>query len=104
MFPEWLRISWVEWDLRWFSAECNDNGGKCSEGNENPAAAAACKDCSRAAECSCALRRNSATELDRGSEEFPLLPPVGDKEDADEVGTLMGQHEHRPGNARIKEN
>lgn len=47
-----------------------ENGDKCSPGNAKPAAAAACRDCRRAAECSWALRRSSATELERGSVEL----------------------------------
>lgn len=83
-------------NFRWFSALCNDNGGKCKAGNENPAAAAACNDCSNAAECSWALRLSSATELDRGSDD----ELVGDNDEADVVvGAFIGQHEHRPGNA-----
>lgn len=76
---------------------CKDSGGKCNAGNENPAAAAACRDCNRAAECSCALRRNSATELDRGSD--VLVGDSDEPDDADVVGGFMGQHEHRPGKA-----
>lgn len=86
--------------LVWFRALCNDNGGKCKAGNENPAAAAAWSDCKSAAECSWAFRRNSATELERGSD--VLFELVGDNDDADDVGGFMGQHEHRPGKAEIK--
>jgi len=80
---------------------CSDNGEKCNAGNENPAAAAACNDCKSAAECSCALRRSSATELDRGS----VVADVGDSdEDAEEVGGLIGQQEHKPGKAKHNKN
>lgn len=83
------------------------NGGK-NAGNENPAAAAACNDCSRAAECSCALRRNSATDVVRGSladdvdtfvnadERFALNDEIDDVVD----DVIVGQHEHKPGNPR----
>lgn len=76
----------------WFNAECNDNGGKCNPGKANPAAAAAWSDCKSAAECSWAFRLNSATELERGSDD--------DVDDDDVVvfGGLIGQHEHNPGN------
>lgn len=97
LFDEWLIMSLAVCDFRWLRALCKESGGKCSAGNENPAAAAACSDCNRAAECSCAFRRNSATELDLGSD--VLLELVGDRDDADDVGGFIGQHEHNPGNA-----
>lgn len=92
----------LSFNLRWFVALWSDNGEKCNAGNEKPAAAAACNDCSSAAECSCALRRSSATELERGS----VVADVGDSDDDadDVVGGLMGQHEHKPGNAKCNKN
>lgn len=91
----------LSFNLRWFVALWSDNGEKCNAGNEKPAAAAACNDCSNAAECSWALRRSSATELDRGS-----VADVGDSDDDadDVVGGLIGQHEHKPGNAKCNKN
>lgn len=88
----------LSFNLRWFDALWSDNGEKCNAGNEKPAAAAACNDCSSAAECSWALRRSSATELERGS----VVADVGDSdEDADDVvGGLIGQQEHKPGKAK----
>lgn len=92
------------------NAECSERGGKCSPGNASPAAAAACNDCKSAAECSCALRLNSATELERGSDVKLLIVDVADVDDDDDdddvavddtggkVGGFMGQHEHNPGN------
>lgn len=82
-----------------------ENGGKWSPGKASPAAAAACRECNRAAECSCAFLLSSATELDLGSE---LLVGVNAEEtDAiaepaiEQVGELLvgfiGQHEQRPG-------
>lgn len=90
--------------LELVSALCNVSGGKLNAGNEKPAAAAACNDCNSAAECSWALRRNSATDVVRGSltddadgmvfaidvARFPLIDAVDD--------VIVGQHEHRPGN------
>lgn len=92
----------LSFNLRWFVALWSDNGEKCNAGNEKPAAAAACNDCSNAAECSWALRRNSATELDRGS----VLADVGDSDDDadDVVGALIGQQEHKPGKAKHNKN
>ena len=104
MFDVCVIISLALVVFRLFRALCNESGGKCKAGNEKPAAAAACNDWSSAAECSWALRRSSATELDRGSD----AEPVGDKDDcewADEldvVGFFIGQHEQRPGNAVLK--
>lgn len=80
------------------------SGGK-NAGNENPAAAAACNDCKRAAECSCALRRSSATDVVRGSfdddvvtlafgERFALNDEIADVV----ADVIVGQHEHKPGN------
>lgn len=95
----WLFEMGLSFNLRWwFVALCSDNGEKCSAGKENPAAAAACNDCSNAAECSWALRRSSATELERGS----VLADVGDNDDEaeDVVGGFIGQQEHRPGKAK----
>lgn len=97
-------------------------------GNENPAAAAACSECNNAAECSWALRRNSATDVVRGSvvdddddgdpeavadggDKFDEMPDeelvrfVDNEEidataEADDV--IVGQHEHRPGKANGK--
>lgn len=83
------------------------NGGK-KAGNENPAAAAACSDCSKAAECSCALRRSSATDVVRGSladdvdtfvsadERLALNDEIDDVVD----DVIVGQHEHKPGNPK----
>lgn len=92
--------------LELVSALCNVSGGKLNAGNEKPAAAAACNDCISAAECSWALRRNSATDVVRGSltddademepvfvivvARFPFIDAVDD--------VIVGQHEHRPGN------
>lgn len=79
----------------------SDSGEKCKAGNEKPAAAAACNDCNSAAECSWALRRSSATELDRGS----AVADVGDSDDDaddDVVGGFIGQHEHKPGKANVR--
>lgn len=91
------------------SALCNVNGGKLNAGNEKPAAAAACNDCNKAAECSWALRLNSATDVVRGSptDAVDTLPAfdiaverlaLNDEIDdvADDV--IVGQHEHKPGN------
>lgn len=47
-----------------------DRGGKCSPENDKPAAAAACSECKSAAECSCAFRLSSATDVVRGSVEL----------------------------------
>lgn len=107
-------------------ALCSDNGGKLKAGNENPAAAATCNDCNNAAECSCALRRSSATDVVRGSLPDVVVPDndvTGDELDdtADDVppvladerldandemvaaaaadDVIVGQHEHKPGNA-----
>lgn len=92
-------------------ALCKLSGGKLNAGNEKPAAAAACNDCNNAAECSCALRRNSATDVVRGScddtvdtlfafviavERLALNDEIDDA--ADDV---IGQHEHKPGNPII---
>lgn len=98
----WLLEMGLSFNLRWFVALWSDNGEKCNAGNENPAAAAACKLCSNAAECSWALRRSSATEDERGS----VVADVGDSdEDADDVvGGLIGQQEHRPGKAKHNKN
>lgn len=88
------------------------NGGK-NAGNENPAAAAACNDCRRAAECSWALRRNSATDVVRGSlvdddavETLTFVNAderVALREEIDDavVDVIVGQHEHKPGNPVI---
>lgn len=80
------------------------SGGK-NAGNENPAAAAACNDCKRAAECSCALRRSSATDVVRGSFDDDVLTLVfGERfalnDEIDDVvaEVIVGQHEHKPGN------
>lgn len=97
------------------SALCKLSGGKLNAGNEKPAAAAACKLCNKAAECSCALRRSSATEVVRGSlgdvhdvaafvivdrldvADVERLALSDDEIDAaDDV--IVGQHEHKPGN------
>lgn len=85
------------------------NGGK-NAGNEKPAAAAACNDCKRAAECSCALRRSSATDVVRGSfaddvdvidgERFALNDAIDDVVD----DVIVGQHEHKPGNPEYNHN
>lgn len=58
------------------------------------------------------MRRNSATELERGSDELP----VGDNDETDEavvfvvvaavlplLGAFIGQHEHKPGKAVKRE-
>lgn len=88
------------------------SGGK-NAGNENPAAAAACNDCKSAAECSCALRRNSATDVVRGSfaDDGDTLTFVNaderlnDDEIDDVVDELIvGQHEHKPGNPECNRN
>lgn len=91
----------LSFNLRWLVALWSDSGEKCNAGNEKPAAAAACNDCSSAAECSWALRRSSATELERGS----VVADVGDSDDDadDVVGGLIGQHEHKPGKAKHME-
>lgn len=91
-------------------------------GNENPAAAAACNDCNNAAECSCAFRRNSATDVVRGSDADDDKVDRGDEPEAvvnasviladaldivndeiaeavDVVDANVGQHVHKPGNA-----
>lgn len=79
------------------------SGGK-NAGNENPAAAAACNDCKRAAECSWALRRNSATDVVRGSFADDVVTLAGERfalnDDIDDVvdDVIVGQHEHKPGN------
>lgn len=103
-------------DLRLF--DDMENGDKCNPGKANPAAAAAWRDCKRAAECSCAFRLSSATELDRGSGELAQLDGVNmedttegvvDEEDEmAEVGGefvgLIGQHEQEsPENAGREE-
>lgn len=89
------------------SALCNVSGGKLNAGNENPAAAAACNDCKSAAECSWALRRNSATDVVRGSlidaveTAFVIAVErlaVNDEIDAVADDVMVGQHEHKPGN------
>lgn len=110
-------------------AEWSDSGGRWNPGKASPAAAAACSECSRAAECSCALRRSSATEEERGSgspllttelviadrpeaDEPTTVPPVcavveggedelhvGDEEEPVVVGVLTGQQEQSPGKA-----
>lgn len=83
------------------------NGGK-NAGNENPAAAAACSDCKSAAECSWAFRRNSATDVVRGSFVDDDVTPaalviIGERfvhnDEIDDVvdDVIVGQHEHRPG-------
>lgn len=110
------------------NAVCRLNGGKLNAGNEKPAAAAACNDWNNAAECSWALRRNSATDVVRGSvvdddddgdpddvanggDKFVEMPDdelvrfVDNEEidataEADEV--IVGQQEHRPGKANKK--
>lgn len=84
------------------------NGGK-NAGNENPAAAAACSDCKSAAECSWAFRRNSATDVVRGSFADEVVMPaalviIGERfvhnDEIDDVvdDVIVGQHEQRPGN------
>lgn len=91
-----------------FRALLKFSGGK-KAGNENPAAAAACNDCKSAAECSWALRRNSATDVVRGSFADDVVMPaalviIGERfvhNDAiDDVvdDVIVGQHEHNPGN------
>lgn len=110
------------------NALCRLSGGKLKAGNENPAAAAACNECNNAAECSWALRRNSATDVVRGSfvdddddgepeavinggDKFEEMPDdevvrFADNEeidataDADDV--IVGQQEHKPGKAEAK--
>lgn len=106
------------------NALCRLNGGKLNAGNEKPAAAAACSDCNNAAECSWALRRNSATDVVRGSDDdgdpeaetnggdrFDVMPDeevvrfeakeeIDATADADDV--IVGQQEHRPGKANGK--
>lgn len=76
-------------------------------GKEKPAAAAACNDCNNAAECSCALRRSSATDVVRGSCDAvdKLLAAFNaderlalNDEIDDAVVDVIGQHEHNPGN------
>lgn len=107
------------------SALCRLSGGKLNAGNEKPAAAAACSDCNKAAECSWALRRNSATDVVRGSDDdgdpdvvanggdrFDVMPvdevvrfeandEIDAAADADDV--IVGQQEQRPGKASEKE-
>lgn len=79
------------------------SGGK-NAGKEKPAAAAACNDCNRAAECSCALRRSSATDVDRGSFADDVVTLAGERfalnDEIDDVvdDVIVGQHEHKPGN------
>lgn len=109
------------------NALCRLSGGKLNAGNENPAAAAACSECNNAAECSWALRRNSATDVVRGSVddeddgEPDAVANGGDKfvemldeelvrfVDNDEIDdatveavVMVGQHEHKPGKAKGK--
>jgi hypothetical protein len=84
------------------NAECNDNGGKCKPGKCRPAAAAACSECNNAAECSCALRRNSATELDRGSHSEDDDVVEVDEHDVVVDEDLAGQHEQSPEKAAKK--
>lgn len=85
-----------------FRAVLKFNGGKKC-GKEKPAAAAACNDCKRAAECSWALRLSSATDVVRGSlddtfvtvgERFALNVEIDDVVD----DVIVGQQEHKPGN------
>lgn len=89
------------------------NGGNENAGNENPAAAAACSDCKSAAECSWAFRRNSATDVVRGSFADDVVTPaalviIGERfvhnDEIDDVvdDVIVGQHEHRPGNPTQK--
>lgn len=54
-------------NFRLLNAVWNEIGGKWNPGNARPAAAAAWSDCNNAAECSCAFRLSSATDVDRGS-------------------------------------
>lgn len=98
----WLLEIGLSFNFRWFVALWSDKGEKCNAGKEKPAAAAACNDWSNAAECSWALRRSSATELERGS----VVAEVGDKdEDAEvDVGGFIGQQEHNPGKAKHNKN
>lgn len=108
------------------NALCRLSGGKLNAGNENPAAAAACSECNNAAECSWALRRNSATDVVRGSVdddedgEPDAVANGGDKfaemleeelvrfVDNDEIDAtaeavvMVGQQEHKPGKANEK--
>lgn len=108
------------------NALCRLSGGKLNAGNENPAAAAACSECNNAAECSWALRRNSATDVVRGSVdddddgEPEAVANGGDKfvemldeelvrfVDNDEIDAtaeavvMVGQQEHKPGKANEK--
>lgn len=88
-----------------FNALCKLSGGKLNAGNWKPAAAAACNECNKAAECSWALRRSSATDVVRGS-----FDPDGDtllvvfnaerlalSDEIDEAAVdVIGQHEHNP--------
>lgn len=90
------------------NALCKLSGGKLNAGNEKPAAAAACNDCNNAAECSCALRRSSATDVVRGSFDAPVDIQLAvfnaderlalNDEIDDAVDDEIGQHEHKPGN------
>lgn len=103
-------------------AVCSDSGGRWNPGNAKPAAAAACSECRRAAECSWAFRRSSATEDERGSDDprdellvevVPVLQiewarevHVGEDVAVEEplvMGDFAGQHEHRPGKAAVVE-
>ena len=109
---------WWPFLLRLDKAWCNESGGKCSPGNDKPETATAWRLWSSAAECSCALRRNSATDEVRGSdeEEFEVQRDTGLKlfdwavidsleivehvvavDDDDVCDLVIGQHEHKLG-------
>lgn len=105
----WWALAKEEW---WW----NERGGKWRPGKAKPAAAAACKDCNKAAECSWALRLNSATEEERGSQ-LECVEWGGDsgelvaeeqdtatEELAVECGGFRVQHEQRPGNEGTPKN
>lgn len=110
---------WWWWPFleRFVKAWCKERGGKCSPGNDNPETATACRLWRSAAECSCALRLNSATDDVLGSDDDELdvhkepglrldWAVIGSLDilahvvtvDVDDVGVLViGQHEHKPG-------
>lgn len=114
---------WCPFLVLFDKAWCKDKGGKWSPGKDRPETATAWRLWRRAAECSCALRLNSATDDDLASVE---VEPVGDSADeqtvldcdvagscvideqdveivADEdCDLLLGQHEHKLGKPSIR--
>lgn len=93
---------------------CSVNGG--SNGKLRPAPAAipaacwilatCCKLCKRAAECSCAFLRSSATLEERWSFEGDICDDSldGNSEEPRPESGLIGQQEHRPGKPETKSN